>query len=110
MVDTSEIVETAQEKAAYEPDEDEKVSATVIKKALKALIDDLKDTAGASAKKELDELIKQDAAIKSIEKKIKDAKAALKEKTTELILKLELKRLGAEGFTEADSEGGTTDC
>ncbi len=100
----AEAVETAQETAAYEPDEDEKVTAAVIKKALKALIDDLKDTPGASARRELDELKKLDAAIKKIEKKIKDAKDALKEKTTELELKLELKRLGAEGFTDENRE------
>lgn len=100
----AETVETAQETAAYEPDEDEKVTAAVIKKALKALIDDLKDTPGASAKRELDELKKLDAAIKKIEKIIKDAKASLKEKATELEMKLELKRLGAEGFTDENQE------
>jgi len=100
----AEAVETAQETAAYEPDEDEKVTAAVVKKALKVLIDDLKDTPGASARRELDELKKLDAAIKKIEKKIKDAKASLKEKTTELELKLELKRLGAEGFTDENRE------
>jgi type I restriction enzyme M protein len=100
----AEAVETAQETAAYEPEEDEKVTAAVIKKALKALIDDLKDTPGASAKRELDELKKLDYAIKKIEKKIKDNKATLKEKTTELELKLELKRLGAEGFTDENRE------
>jgi len=100
----AEAVETAQETAAYEPDEDEKVTAAVVKKALKVLIDDLKDTPGASAKREVDELKKLDAAIKKIEKKIKDAKAALKEKTTGLELKLEIKRLGAEGFTDENRE------
>nr|WP_319776869.1 hypothetical protein [uncultured Sphaerochaeta sp.] len=89
----AEAVETSQDTAAYEPDGDEKVTATVIKKALKALIDDLKDTPGASAKRELDELKNLDAAIKKIEKKIKDAKVVLKEKTSELELKFELKRL-----------------
>ena len=49
----AEAVETAQEVAAYEPEEDETVTAAVIKKALKELIDDLKDSAGDSAKKEL---------------------------------------------------------
>ena len=38
----AEAVETAQEVAGYEPEEDEKVTAAVIKKALKELIDDLK--------------------------------------------------------------------
>ena len=74
----AEAVETAQEVSGYEPDEDEKVTAAVIKKALKELIDDLKDTAGASAKKELKNLTDQDKAIKAIEKRIKDAKAKLK--------------------------------
>ena len=100
----AEAVETAQETAAYEPEEDENVTAAVIKKALKELIDDLKGSTGASAKRELDELKKLDATIKKIEKKIKDAKATLKEKTTELELKLELKRLGGEGFTSENRE------
>ncbi|WP_462323868.1 type I restriction-modification system subunit M [Desulfoplanes sp.] len=100
----AEAVETAQETAAYEPDEGEKVSAAVIKKALKALIDDLKYSTGLSASRELDELKKQNAAIKKIEKKIKDAKGTLKEKTIELELKLGLKRLGAEGFAEENRE------
>src|ERR1700751_5909901 len=47
----AEAVETAQEVAAYEPEEDETVTATVIKKALKELIDDLKDSTGESAEK-----------------------------------------------------------
>ena len=99
----AEAVESAQEVAAYEPDEDEKVTAAVIKKALKALIDDLKDTPGPSAKKELKALKDQDKAIKAIEKRIKDAKAALKAKTNELELKLLLKRLGGDDF-KAESQ------
>jgi len=94
----AEAVETAQEVSGYEPDEDEKVTAAVIKKALKALIDDLKDSAGVSAKKELKNLTDQDKAIKAIEKRIKDAKAKHKQKQAELEFKLELKRLGAEDF------------
>lgn len=92
----AEAVETAQEVCGYEPDEDEKVTAAVIKKALKALIDDLKDTAGASAKKELKNLKDQDKAIKAIEKRIKDAKVMLKQKQAELAFKLQLKRIGAD--------------
>ncbi len=42
----AEAVETAQEVAAYEPEEDETVTATVIKKVLKDLIDDLKGSTG----------------------------------------------------------------
>ena len=99
-----EAVETAQEVAAYEPDEGEKVTATVIKKALKALIDDLRDSAGASAKRELNGLKAQDVAIKKIEKKIKDSKSALKDKTSDLELKIQFKRLGGEGFKAESQE------
>ena len=94
----SEAVETAQEVSGYEPDEDEKVTAAIIKKVLKALIDDLKDNAGVSATLELKNLTVRDKAIKAIEKRSKDAKATLKKKATELVFKLELKRLGADDF------------
>ena len=94
----TETVETAHEVSAYEHDEDKKVSAAVIKKALKALIDDLKDSAGPSAEKELKILTDQDKVIKAIEKRIKDVRAALKKKAAELRFKLELKRLGANDF------------
>ena len=91
-------METAQEVAGYEPEEDEKVTAAVIKKALKELIDDLKGSEGNSARKELKNLQAQDKAIKAIENRIKDAKADLKTKTDELALKLQLKRLGGDEF------------
>jgi len=94
----AEAVETAQEVAAYEPDDDEKVTAAVIKKALKALIDDLKDSEGESARRELVALQAQDKAIKGLEKRIKDAKAEHKIKTDELEHKLQLKRLGGDEF------------
>ena len=98
QTELAEAVETAQEIAAHEPDEGEKVTATVIKKALKVLIDDLKNSKGASAKEELDRLKAQDATIKKIEKKIKDSRSALKGKTSDLEFKIQLKRLGGEGF------------
>ncbi|MEA1869770.1 MAG: N-6 DNA methylase, partial [Euryarchaeota archaeon] len=88
--DLAEVVETAQEVAAYEQDEGEKVSAAVIKKALKALIDDLKGSTCDSARKELANLQAQDRVIKTIEKRIKDSKATLKTKTDELEHKLQL--------------------
>ena len=100
----AEAVETAQEVAAYEPDKEEKVTATVIKKALKVLINDLKDSKGDSAKKELKDLTDQDAAIKAIEKRIKDVRAKLKKKTNELELKLQLKRLGGDNFKAESRE------
>ena len=104
QTELAEAVETAQEVAAYEPNEDEKVTAAVIKKALKTLIDDLKDSAGASAQRERDALKEQDTAIKEIEKRIKDSRAALKDKTDELELKVQLKRLGGEGFKAESQE------
>jgi type I restriction enzyme M protein len=99
----SEVVEAAQEVAAYEPEEDEMVTAAVIKKALKELIDDLKDTKGESAKNELNKLKEQEDAITSIEKRIKTAKAEVKVLTDELDHMLQLKRLGAAEF-KAKSE------
>jgi len=99
----AEAVETAQEVAAYEPDEDETVTATVIKKALKALIDDLKGSTGESAKKELKALKAQEKAIIDLEKAIKEGKAAHKTLSDELELKLQLKRLGADDY-KAESE------
>ncbi|MDE2718840.1 MAG: N-6 DNA methylase, partial [Chloroflexota bacterium] len=78
--------------------EDEKVTAAVIKKALKALTDDLRDSVSASAKKELKNLTDQDNAIKAIEKRIRDTKATQKQVRAELEFKLALKRLGIDDF------------
>jgi type I restriction enzyme M protein len=100
----AEAVETAQEVAAFEPEEDETVTATVIKKALKELIDDLKDSTGDSARKELATLQAQEKIITVIEKLIKDSKSALKAKTDELELKLQLKRLGGSEFVAENKE------
>lgn len=97
-------IETAQEVAGYEPEEDEKVTATVIKKALKELIADLKGSEGKSAKKELARLQEQDKTIKDIEARIKKHKADAKNETEELELKLQLKRLGADGFKAESQE------
>jgi type I restriction enzyme M protein len=94
----AEAVEAAQEVAAYEPEEDETVTAAVIKKQLKALIDDLKSSAGASAKKERQAFEAQQEAITAIEKRIKESKAKLRTLTDELELKLQLKRVGGDEF------------
>jgi type I restriction enzyme M protein len=99
----AEAVETAQEVAAYEPEEDETVSAAVIKKALKELIDDLSDSSGDSAKKELGNLKAQEKAITTLEKRIKECKAELKMLADELEHKLQLKRLGGSEF-KSESE------
>ncbi|MEI7673996.1 MAG: N-6 DNA methylase, partial [Deltaproteobacteria bacterium] len=73
----AEAIETAQEVAAYEPEEDENLTAAVIKKTLKELIDDLgTPSLGApstsSALKELAKLKVQEAAITATEKRIKE--------------------------------------
>jgi type I restriction enzyme M protein len=94
----AEAVETAQEVAAYEPEEDETVTAAVIKKALKVLIDDLKSSTGPSAEKEREALEVQQEAIAIIEKRIKESKAELRTLTNELELKLQLKRVGGAEF------------
>ncbi len=99
----ADAVDKAQEVAAYEPEEDETVTAAVMKRALKELIDDLKDTAGESAAKERKALQEQDAAITAIEKRIKESKAALGTLTSELEHKLELKRFGGSTF-KAESQ------
>jgi type I restriction enzyme M protein len=90
----AEAVEAGQELAAYEPEEDESITASVIKAALKAVIDDLKDSKGESAKKELKALQAQEKTITLLEKRIKDSKAEVKTLTDELDLKLQLKRIG----------------
>lgn len=94
----SEAVETAQEVSGYEPEEAKKVTATSMKKTLTLLINDLKDSVGASAAKEIENLTDLDKLIKAIEKRIKNAKATLKEEAIELELKLKLKRVGANEF------------
>jgi len=99
----AEAVETAQEVAAYEPEEDETVSAAVIKKALKELIADLKGSTGASAQKELKALQEQEKIISALEKTIKETKVELKILTDELELKLQLKRIGANDY-KAESQ------
>ena len=94
----AEALQTAQEVAAYEPDEGERVTPAVLKKVLKSLIADLKDSPGDSARKELERLQEQDRILKAIETRIKKARAALKEKTAELKLKLQFKRGGSQDY------------
>jgi len=92
----SEAVESAQEVASYEPEEGETVTATVIKKTLKELIDDLKGSAGSSATKERQSYEQAAESIVTIEKRIKQYKDALKQLQNELELKLRLKRIGGD--------------
>ncbi|MBK8138469.1 MAG: hypothetical protein IPK52_22100 [Chloroflexi bacterium] len=100
----ADAVENAQVVAAYEPDEDEKVTAAVIKKTLKLLIDDLKGSTGDSATTERKHLEDQETSIKAIEKRISDSKIALKSKLGDLELKLQLKRLGSEQLNAENQE------
>ncbi len=104
QTELAEAVETAQEVAAYETEEDKTVTASAIKTALKDLISDLKGSTGESAKRELDFLIAQDVTIKKIENQIRDSKSSLKCKNSELEDKLRLKRLGGDGFRKESQE------
>ncbi len=101
QAELDEAVETAVEVAAFEPDDedkDKKITATVIKQALKAAIEDLKNSTSTSAATERDALKAQGKIIKAIEKRIKDVKAKQKKKQQELTEKLELKRVGGDTF------------
>lgn len=92
----SEGVEAAQEAVGYEPEEDETVNATTIKKALKEALDDLESSQGASATKERELLKSHDKTIATLEKTIKEVKATLKVLGDELEFKILLKRQGAD--------------
>jgi type I restriction enzyme M protein len=98
----AEAVEAAAESASYEAEEGEgeegnaKLTAAVIKKYLKALIDDLADAKTDSAKKERKNFEALRDGISAIEARIKTHKAALKTKQDELELKLRLKRIGGD--------------
>ena len=62
------------------------------------LIDDLKSSTGASAKKERQAFEAQQDVIVAIEKRIKESKTQLRTLTNELELKLQLKRVGGDEF------------
>ena len=94
----SEAIETAQEVASHELEEDETVTAASMKKVLKEAMDDLKDSGGASAARELAKYREAHDAIANLENRIKDLKVEVRDKQTELDLKLRLKRLGGEEF------------
>ena len=94
----ADAVEAGQVLAAYEPEEDESITAAVIKAALKLLIEDLRGSTGESTKKELKALIAQEKTITLLEKRIKESKTELKTRTDELDLKLQRKCLGDADF------------
>ena len=99
----AEAVETAQEVASYEPEEDETVTAAVIKKELKAQIDDLESSTGPLARKESEALQAQLKAITEIETCIKESKAKHRALANELELNIQLKRVGGDDF-KADNK------
>ena len=100
----AEAVETAQDVSNYELEEDEKVTAAVIKKYLKSLIDDLKDSVSESAQRERQRYQTQRKAIEAIESRIAVSKSKLREKQNELSFKLELKRIdGADAKAESNT-------
>lgn len=89
-----EAIEEATNLLEYEADEDEKITAPLIKKELKTQIEYL-----VNEKKKTEEAKpyeKADKSIKGLEKEIKDLKADLKEKRATLELKLIIKRYGTE--------------
>lgn len=98
----AEAVENAAEAASYEAEEGEgeegeaKLTAAIIKKYLKALIDDLAAATSVSALKERKNYVDLRDGISAIEARIKNHKAALKQKQDELELKLRLKRIGGD--------------
>ncbi|WP_367291866.1 N-6 DNA methylase [Laspinema palackyanum] len=94
----SEAVESAQEVANYEPDEDETVTVASIKKELKGLMDDLKGSLGASAKREHERYKAEYDGIVTLEKRVKTLKSKLKEEKTKFDQKLRLKRVGDREF------------
>lgn len=101
QAELDEAVETATEVVEYEPedeDKDKKITAAVIKRALKDAINDLKDSTGPSAVKARGALKAQDKTIKDIEKRIKSARDKQKKKQQDLAEKIELKRVGSEAF------------
>jgi type I restriction enzyme M protein len=96
----AEAVENAAEAANFEPDEaeegEDKITTAGVKKYLKELIDDLADTTGVSALKERKQYKELFDGITAIEKRIKSSKDELREKQSELELKLTLKRIGGD--------------
>lgn len=93
-----EAIEEATTLLEYEAEEDEKITATLIKKELKTQIEYLLN----EKRKPTDAKPFEDAdlSIKDFEKAIKELKATLKEKQIQLALKLIIKRYGTEDEKE----------
>jgi type I restriction enzyme M protein len=91
----SELAE-ALEAVEYEPEEEEKVTARVLKVHLQAMITDFTDATGETAAKERKVYQQQLDAIQQLEKEIKVIKKNIKDKRFEMDIKLSLKRVGDE--------------
>lgn len=94
-----EAVEAAQAIVEYETDEEEKITPALMKRELKAALDDLKGRRDVQALVERQR--HQDAfdAIKNAEEAIKRLKAGLKTKRFELEIKILLKKFGPDEET-----------
>ncbi|MGY1846964.1 type I restriction-modification system subunit M [Blastococcus sp. SYSU DS1021] len=97
--DLGEAIEAAQDTVQYEADEEEQITAALMKKVLKELIDDLKLTEGDSAARERTQLQRHESAIKAAETAIRQVRSDLKKKSADLDFKLTLKRLGGDEFS-----------
>lgn len=84
------------EEVDYEADEGEEVTASVVRKYLQSIVDDLNKSAGKSALKEREAYAGQLNSIKKQETKASTLKKDIKGKRYELDLKVSLKRVGAE--------------
>ncbi len=91
-----EAVVAAQELLEYEADEDETITAALMKRELAAAVKEWKEQRGAQARVEEQRHEKALAAIKGGEESIRSLKRTSKEKQFELELKLVLKRFGPE--------------
>ena len=86
-----EILEEVQTLLEYELDEDEKLTAKLMRDQLKFTID---ETENEDDKKPFEEALNK---IKDVEKEIKDSKKELAKKEEELSIKIDLKRFGVDG-------------
>jgi type I restriction enzyme M protein len=90
----------AVESVEYEPDEDEKVTNSIIKTFLKDEIESLRESKSASKDVEIAELKKQLKAITDYETEVKNLKANLKRQRWKLERKINFKREGIDDERE----------
>lgn len=102
------MVEAAQEVLEYEPEEDEKITAALMKKELTTAIKDLKEKlalpllaeeSGAEVQADLSRHQNALEAIKTAELELKTLKDTLRQKQAELEIKILLKKFGPEDET-----------